>query len=229
MNKHILAASVMTFALALSAVPQVSEAATGDHWVGILPVGSKCPAGAFKVSLYLDMEDFPQPFGLTAWLWGASATGYSWEMEGFDSDWTERNAEWWPFSHTSGQMLGGSGYRFSWCRVDGEKFKPLTTNPFNTSHAYSVLKLSTNCPPGSLDRGIYIDTEDDDPNNSHSGNILPNSVKANNATLRFCQFRSASATAPGTMGSFPAFKDIKMSTSRTACFTISMVPSRPGS
>lgn len=207
MNKFILAASVAAFAF--SAVPEVSMAAPGDHWVGILPVGNKCPAGSFKVSFYLDMEDL-KGFGLgslAAWLWGSSASGYSWELEGFDSDWTERNADWQPFSHTSGKLLLGSGYRFTWCRVDGEKFKPLTTNPFNTSHAYSVLKLSTNCPPGSHDRGIYIDTEDDDPNNDHSGNILPNSVKANNATLRFCQFRSASATAPGTMGSFPAFKD----------------------
>jgi hypothetical protein len=67
-----------------------------------------------------------------------------------------------------------------------------------------VLKLSANCPPGSTDRGIYIDTEDDDDNNSHSGNISPNTINAN-ATLHFCQFRSSSGIAVGK--SFPVFKD----------------------
>jgi hypothetical protein len=199
MNK-LIPARIITFLFALSALPQVTEAETGDFWVGILPIESNCPAASFKVSFYLDAED--APCGLLPV--GVKCTGLSWLVEGFDSDWTERSANWMPFSGTSGKMLGGTGYRFTWCRVDGEKFTPMTTDPFDTSNAYSVLKLSANCPPGSQDRGIYIDTEDDDDNNSHSGNISPNTVNAN-ATLRFCQFRSTSAAVKKM--SFPVFKD----------------------
>ena len=200
MNR-LKATSIIAFAIALSADPQASGAAEGDFWVGILPIESNCPASTFKVSFYLDGEDVPcgvLPIGVPC-------TGYSWQMEGFNSDWTDKYAHWTPFSGTTGKLLAGSGYRFNWCRVDGEKFKPLTTDPFNTSHAYSVLKLSAKCPPGSHDRGIYIDTEDDSNNNDHKGNISPNVVNAN-ATLRFCQFRSSSSVAVGKV-SFPVFKD----------------------
>jgi hypothetical protein len=204
MNRlFIAAANIAAFAFALSVVPLVSKAEPGDYWVGILPIESNCPASTFEVSFYLDSEDVSCGPSLPPL--GAPCTGYSWQVEGFDSNWTEKTAHWTPGSGTSGKLLGGSGYRFKWCRVDGEKFMPLTTDPFNTSHAYSVLKLSANCPPGSHDRGIYIDTEDDDNNNKHSGNISPNKVDAN-ATLHFCQFRSSSGSA-AVRRSFPVFKD----------------------
>jgi hypothetical protein len=201
------ATAVAVSALALGAVPQVSQAAPGDFWVGIFLIDSKakCPAGTFKVSFYLDMEDMP-PHG-TFWsdVWN-TITGTlvltEW-YNGFDSVWAGKFDNW---QQVSGKYLNGSGYRFHWCRVDGESFKPLTHDLFNTKDAYSVLKLSGTCPPGSHDRGIYIDTEDDDPNNKKDGNISPNEVMENNAKLRFCQFRS-DFLKPGAMEKFPEFKD----------------------
>lgn len=167
-------------------VGQQSQALLGDYWVGIMMAGSTCPAGMSKVSFYLDMEDNDIDSG--------SFTGW---MDGYDSYYTERSATW-----ADGKDLRGGGYRFNWCRVDGEKFKPLTKDALDYEQFYSVLKLSANCPPGSHERGIYIDTEDDDPNNSFSGSISPNVVNAN-ASLKFCQFTYGNST----MSSFPNFKD----------------------
>jgi hypothetical protein len=170
-----------------AAAVEQSQAIEGDYWVGILMVGSTCPAGTSKVSFYLDMEDN----GID------SGTFTNWHT-GYNSHYTERSASW-----ASGSDLRGSGFRFNWCRVNGEKFKPLTTDAFSYENFYSVLKLSSNCPPGSQERGIYLDTEDSDPSNSSSGNIAPNAVAANNATLKFCQFTAGAST----MSSFPSFKD----------------------
>lgn len=170
-----------------AAAGEQSQALEGDYWVGILMVGSTCPSGTSKVSFYLDMEDNGIDSGtFTNW-----HTGYS-------SHYTERSASW-----ASGSDLRGGGFRFNWCRVNGEKFKPITTDPFSYENFYSVLKLSSNCPPGSHERGIYLDTEDTDPSNSSSGNIAPNAVAPNNATLKFCQFTSGASP----MSSFPSFRD----------------------
>jgi hypothetical protein len=199
---RLITAGSVALALALTAgcgpsTGQASQALTGDHWVGIVPVQNRCPAGAFKVSFYLDMEDWDKEFS-------------SWQ-QGFVSFWTERKAVKLSSDGnnvaTDGSGKAGTGIDFTWCRVDGELFKPMLTTDFlDNKNAYAVLKLSESCPPNSTDFGIYIDTEDDDPNNSHTGNISPNTVKSNNATLNFCLFNPSVKIAEA-MTTFPTLKD----------------------
>jgi hypothetical protein len=112
-----------------------------------------------------------------------------------DEDHNNNNSAWgW-----HGAIITGSNTRFRFCKVDGTAFKPLQTpcNDCTTDH-YAVLKLGVQCPPGSSQFYRMFDNEDDDNNNSHSGNIYPN-WQGRNTGLYFCIFRSGWQT----MSDFP--------------------------
>lgn len=106
-------------------------------------------------------------------------------------------------SYVSGWVGGGSvdGNRnthFVFCRVGGNQFRSLAS--YNTSRAnYAVLKLGTQCPPGSVEFSRYFDNEDDNNKNSFEGQISPNTVSSYGTELRFCLFKgdgNTSATLP---------------------------------
>lgn len=97
-----------------------------------------------------------------------------------------------------GAIISAGNTSFFFCRVDGQLFRPLTTQFNDTPNHYAVLKLGAECPNNSLDFARGFDNEDDNNANSSSGNIAPN-VSNGNTTLRFCFFRSDAIT----MGGFP--------------------------
>jgi hypothetical protein len=97
-----------------------------------------------------------------------------------------------------GAIISNSNTSFFFCRVDGQSFRPLTTQFTATQDHYAVLKLGTACPNNSLDFARGFDNEDSGNSNSFSGNIAPN-ISNSNTTLRFCLFRSDAVT----MGGFP--------------------------
>jgi Zinc dependent phospholipase C len=105
----------------------------------------------------------------------------------------------------SGGWLGGveqnANTLFRFCRVDGRLLKPLGTLSSRPNN-YAVLRLSTECPPGSVPFTRYIDNEDSRNTNYFdpdlAGNIFPNSSDRN-TTLQFCLYR----TGTPTMANFP--------------------------
>jgi len=86
---------------------------------------------------------------------------------------------------------------FRFCRVDGNRFKPL-----NNYQSYAVLKLGRVCPSGSSEFSRYFDNEDNRNANSWLGNIYPN-ISNRNTTLKFCLFKGKGRVS-GTMSSFPS-------------------------
>lgn len=88
---------------------------------------------------------------------------------------------------------------FEFCKVDGEKFRRLTTSTSYQYH-YAVLKMDVNCPAGAVPFERYFDNEDgSSPNNYNSGNIWP-SEQGHNTTLRFCLFRHDPSRADRNYG-----------------------------
>ncbi|MCP3058396.1 hypothetical protein LXT21_06410 [Myxococcus sp. K38C18041901] len=103
-------------------------------------------------------------------------------------------------SHTSGwvgatQVNGAGNTTFTFCRVDGNKFKALSTSAGPSSN-FALLKLGASCPAGSAEFGRYFDNEDRDNmnSNSNSENIWPN-VQGRDTTLYFCLFTGATTPA----------------------------------
>ncbi len=106
-----------------------------------------------------------------------------------------------------------NGTRLPFCRINGQKLKPLTTN-LNTAYEYAVLSLSGTCPNESVSFWRHFDTEDGnnasrswpDPSRStrtadYQSLISPNYLDASyNVRLFFCMFRN-SATP---MDTFPS-------------------------
>ncbi|QSQ17506.1 hypothetical protein [Myxococcus landrumensis] len=97
---------------------------------------------------------------------------------------------------TGATYANGSGNLvFTFCRVDGNQFKPLATGSSVTTN-YAVLKLAAACPAGSVEFIRHFDNEDtrNQTSSSPGAEIWPN-VQDGNVTLRFCLFRGGSAPA----------------------------------
>jgi hypothetical protein len=99
-----------------------------------------------------------------------------------------------------GATSSGVNTKFFFCKVDGTKFRPLTTRTDTPEHHYAVLKLGSNCPNGSVEFSRYFDNEDDGNENNRYGPLWPNSSNSN-TRLYFCLFRGGSTT----MSTFPSF------------------------
>jgi hypothetical protein len=94
------------------------------------------------------------------------------------------------------------------CRVDGAKLHPLTTEA-DPSQYYAVLKLGSICPNGSIEVQKRIDNEDTPT--GHPSRVIgdpgPNEVLSYPGTvtwLSFCYFRKATS-AKDVMTSFPDY------------------------
>ncbi len=97
-----------------------------------------------------------------------------------------------------GATESGANTRLYFCKVCANRFKPLSTSSDYVYH-YAVLKLSANCPAGSVEFGKTLDNEDYRNENSYWGDIWPNAQDENYTHLKFCMFRSGSTT----MSAFP--------------------------
>jgi len=83
-----------------------------------------------------------------------------------------------------GIVLSSGGVRFTYCPVtvgDGGTYNSIPRVPYD----YVVLRLSENCPEGTYPFRRYHDNEDSKNNNSHSGDLGPNSI-SDNSTLEYC-------------------------------------------
>jgi hypothetical protein len=110
-----------------------------------------------------------------------------------DEDRRNANGRWgW-----RGAITSDSNTTLRFCRVDGTKFKPLSTGNYTSNH-YAVLKLGNTCPNDSVNFTRHFDNEDNRNANWSSGGIGLN-VSDRNTTLRFCLFRNG----PSTMSSMP--------------------------
>ena len=160
--------------------------------------GAACPMGAGREGLWIYMHDEDDP--------GCSdATG-------------SRGEGGWVLPDDEGSrepVCGAShGTNMDFCRVDGARLKPLTTET-DQAQFYAVLKLGTTCPKGSVAIQKSIDNEDQpkiDPVNGPSraiGDLGPdnevNSEALGTVTkLTFCFFRAAESPDE-TMPAFPDF------------------------
>lgn len=103
-----------------------------------------------------------------------------------------------------GATISDRNTRLYFCRVDGRQFKPLSSTNSVTNH-YAVLKLGTQCPPGSSSFFRRWDHEDINNQNDrwtssgHDADFSPNSTDGNDDILNFCLFR----TGADTMSQFP--------------------------
>ena len=98
------------------------------------------------------------------------------------------------------------------CRVDGNQFKPMTTDPTATDQFYAVLMMGTRCPNGSVEVVWQLDTPDVNDASSCAGAAPDTPCGPNQAVnlgagastffMHFCFFRSA-ASEDGVMTSFP--------------------------
>lgn len=187
----------------------VSQAVVDNTFaVGVIPVafaqgrsesgmfGTTCPADSELVQFHMDDEDDETQ---TDWF-------------GFFSDDSGRP---WGLPQTSRRSIrpGLSGFNttFRFCKVNGQSFRPRTTDVNDKGNFYAVLKLGQFCPNGSLEFSRHIDNEDDDPGNWFTGPIAPN-VSDANTTFRFCFFRTGSAGSlmtkyPGIGINYAVFHD----------------------
>jgi hypothetical protein len=185
----------------------VSQAAIDEKFaIGVLPVAlnnannsleysTTCPAGSPLITLNMDDEDDdPQ----TDW-WGFFSSDYTVpnQPNALNAPWgsptTARRA-------VHGKLFFPINTMFRFCKVNGNSFKPLTTDVNAKGRFYAVLKLGTTCPNGSFDFTRHIDNEDTDPATSVTGPIAPSVVGAN-TTLRLCFFRTG--VAANLMTAFP--------------------------
>jgi len=104
-------------------------------------------------------------------------------------------------SYTSGwvgatQVNGSGNTTLTFCRIDGNQFRPLSTSGGSPFSNYALLKLGQSCPAGSVEFGRHFDNEDRDNmnSNSNSQNIWPNHQDGN-TTLYFCLFTGGAAPA----------------------------------
>lgn len=81
-----------------------------------------------------------------------------------------------------GMKVSRGGVRFTYCKldIDGE-YGSIPRVPYD----YVVLRLSDDCPVGTYKFRRYHDCEDDDNNNSYTGDIGPNVINRN-AVLEYC-------------------------------------------
>lgn len=83
------------------------------------------------------------------------------------------------------------------CIVSGLDFRPISSafSGSASSYKYAVLRIGSSCPPGSKVAGRYLDTEDDGPPNTYSGEKGMNTVAASDIQLNFCVFDAPGMTA----------------------------------
>ena len=156
-----------------------SQAAVDNTYaVGVIPqglggaesglYGGGCENGTELVTIYMDDED------------NANRTGWGWS---------------WRLPQDSMNDLryapkGNWNTRLRFCKVNGQGFHPMTTDPNAKGHFYAVLKLGTTCPNKSTTIFRWIENERDRNENSASGPYAPNSIDGPNTMLQFCLFRS---------------------------------------
>jgi hypothetical protein len=179
-------------------VVSVSQQSLVDNTyaVGVIPTnqdgpnwGSTCPAGSEYVRIRMDDEDDDNN---TFW--------NEWQLPQAGRDVTTGRC----LSGSLGLGLWGDlgtgcNTTMGFCKVDGKKFRPITSDVNQTYQFYAVLKLGQYCPNGSIEFSRLIDNEDDDNNNSYSGPTAPNLVNGN-TRLYFCMFRTGSTK----MTAFPS-------------------------
>jgi hypothetical protein len=170
--------------------------------IGVTPYDPKgqrsCPAGAGREGLILISQDEDEESCSPL---GTGASGQS----------------FWSLPQTGkedvrcGKSPSATGRQTHqhFCRIDGQAFRPLTTDPRATDQFYAVLKLSPDeapCPNGSVEMVRTMDTEDDVNQGRTVGAIGPNYVGTMKGdtftTLHFCFFRWAESAAD-TMAEFP--------------------------
>lgn len=178
---------------ARESVATVSQAVVDNRFaVGVIPIGNgaaegglygtTCPADSSLVTIYMDDED---DSNRTAW-------GWSWRLpQDSDPDFTYHIARW-----PAPQV--GFNTRMRFCKVNGQSFRPMTTDVNDKARFYALLKLGQTCPNGSAEFSRYFDNEDDGNENSAAGPIAPN-VSNVNTSLKFCFFRTGSSP----MSDFP--------------------------
>lgn len=191
-----LRATFLGLALTLIAAGAASAVVDNTYAVGVVPVdGTTCPADSQLVTIYMDDEDDDNNtdwvgyFGNDGGKWQSPQTPFRGVREGED------------ICSIFGCTRFNENTTLRFCKVNGQKFKPLTTNVNAKSQFYAVLKLGQYCPNGSLNHSRFIDNEDDDNENWTSGPIAPNS-QDHNTSLKFCFFRTG--TSSNLMTSFPS-------------------------
>jgi hypothetical protein len=177
-------------------VPSCGPADTAVGVIPFLPFDTDCPFGAGREGLRLTIQDESDTFCWTK----AGQRG--------EGEWVLPQSEKLPpdcRTRTPSEPL--PSMTINACRVDGRRFKPLTTDPSASEQFYAVLKLGdAPCSNGSVEVIRTFDTEDDgNIVSSALGRVGPNVVgNASNtlAEFHFCFFRAA-ATADETMSEFP--------------------------
>jgi len=179
-----------SFALANSVAKTASKnvVQSGTYDVGIIPSSpGLCPSGSAYITMYGDDEDSNNQSSITGWV-GAF------------------------HEHVSSHV---DGTEFGFCRVDGSHLYNLghyalidwlNNAPAKAqigSYTYSVLKLGTDCPNGSIDFTYNVDNEDNNNQDTSNGTIWP-SVVSHNMSLKFCMFTPSAAGYPH-MGAFPDY------------------------
>ena len=139
--------------------------------VGVIPEGTTCPTNFHLARAYMDCEDSN---GLT-------------QQGGWHGAWNVTS------------RTGGVDMKV--CRVPGSLFRPLTSDPTDTSRFYAVLQMGENCPPDSVPFTRRVDNEDSSNGNSVTSDIEPSTVtrSPSNSNLKFCLFRNGATTS----SSFP--------------------------
>lgn len=177
-------------------VPSCGPAETVVGVVPYLPFDTDCPFGAGREGVRLTIQDENNSF---CWF----KTG----MRG-EGEWVLPQSDKSPLdcrTRTPTESLVST--TINACRVDGRRFKPLTSDPNASEQFYAVLKLGDGpCPNGATEVLRIFDTEDDgNILSSALGRVGPNIVgnaKSTLAEFHFCFFRAA-ATAEETMSEFP--------------------------
>jgi hypothetical protein len=135
--------------------------------VGVIPNGTTCPAGSVLGAAYMDCEDSNGLTQQRGWHGGWSATGLT------------------------------GGVELKVCRVPGANFRPVTTDPNDTSQFYAVMQLGETCPAGSASFTRRVDNEDSGNTNVLRSDLEPSTVtrSPSNSNLKFCLFRNGSTAA----------------------------------
>jgi hypothetical protein len=157
----------------LTAPVNVTESIAPE--IGVIPdTTNNCPSGSERITIQMDDEDTP-PLNINE------------KRSGWIGRWTSSSQV---SPNKNEQDLTYT--RMVFCRVSSNGFKNLSAQSDNR-HNYMVLKLSPNCPDGSVDWYRYFDNEDGTNKNDSTGRIDPSSKNQFGTTLRFCHFKGSPA------------------------------------
>jgi hypothetical protein len=155
--------------------------------VGVYTVGPPCPLGAGTDGVVIDMGD-----DLTT-----GCTAVAGDL-GEPSNPPPEAVKSPPPCVPGGAKR--STTRLSFCRVDGQLFKPFIGNQ---AFAYAVLKLGQQCPPGAVDVIKDINNDDAARQNGALGDLGPNQSHGAATQLHFCVFPAVDDPNVDTLSSFP--------------------------